>query len=106
MAVAASTGGQGNHEGGGGLWQANDPMPGGDGQPCYWHWLRADLTAEGTLSYETEEKEASKDDHIEVSIVTLVNKLVQNFKSILMHAIAPYQSLPNKNVFINMMKRV
>ena len=81
-------------------------MPGGDGQPCYWHWLRADLTAEGTLSYETEEKEASKDDHIEVSIVTLVNKLVQNFKSILMHAIAPYPPPLNKNVFRKKMKRV
>ena len=75
MAVAASTGGQGNHEGGGGLRQANDPMPGGD-------------------------------DHIEVSIVTLVNKLVQNFKSILMHAIAPYPPQLNKNVFRKMMKRV
>ena len=88
MPVAASTGGQGNHEGGRGLRQADDPMPDGDGQPCY--WLGADLTTEGSLSDETEEKEASKDDHIEVSIVTLVNKLFQNFKTILMHAIAPY----------------
>ena len=61
------------------------------------------MTAEGTLSYETEEKEASKDDHIEVSIVTLVNKLVQNFKSILMHAIAPYPPPLNKNVLGKMM---
>ena len=77
MPVAASTGGQGNHEGGKGLRQADDPKPGGDGQPCYWHCLRADLTTEGSLSDEINEKEASKDDHEETN-VTLVNKLVQN----------------------------